>query len=96
MKKRDEYQRIASITKDKSDWKQYKMLRNKINNTFKYEEKMWQKQKLLKVSYNPTKSWKMVKSILNWNGSESPSRLYHNDKIISNLKNWLIVKTNSL
>ena len=43
MKKRDEYQRIASITQDKSDWKQYKVLRSRINNTLKYEEKMWQK-----------------------------------------------------
>ena len=39
MKQRDYLQKTASETNCKNTWKQYKLLRNKINNKLKFEEK---------------------------------------------------------
>ena len=83
MKERNNLQRIASETRNRDDWVKYKSLRNKINNRLKYEERSWQKFKLQECEGSPSKSWKNVKSILNWNTSGSPSQLFYQGRLVN-------------
>ena len=62
-------------------WKQYKILRNKINNRLKYEEKYFQRKKLQECNNSSLKSWKTMKNILNWHSSGAPNRLFYYGKI---------------
>ena len=77
MKARDKLQQVASETKSKEEWKNYKQLRNKVNNKLKYEEYKGKKQALDECGENSAKTWKKVKSILNWTSSGSPNQLFH-------------------
>ena len=83
MKERDSVQKLASETGDREIWKQYKNVRNTINNRLKYEESNWQKQKLDACGEDSAKVWKSVKGILNWNSSGSPSQLFYNGSLVS-------------
>ena len=77
MKNRDNLLKIASETKNKDDWKNYKLLRNKINNRLKYEENKGKKEAVEDCGNNPARVWKKVKCILKWNSSGSPSQLFY-------------------
>ena len=57
-------------------WIAFKTIRNKINNRQKYEERVWQKQKISECGNDTKKTWKNVKSILNWHSSGSPAKLF--------------------
>ena len=83
MKQRDYFQKTASETNCKNTWKQYKLLRNKINNKLKFEEKMYQKRKLQQCNGNSLRSWKTMNNILNWHSSGAPNRLFYNGKLIT-------------
>ena len=78
MKERDNLQNIASTSGDKDSWLKFKKVRNTVNNRLKYEENLWKKNRLLQCNSNSKKSWKTMKSILNWHSSGAPSRLFHN------------------
>ena len=76
MKVRDNLHKTASETNCKDDWKEFKHIRNKINNRLKYEESRWQKIRLDECGPDPAKTWKRVKGILNWHSSAAPSKLF--------------------
>ena len=77
MKERDRLQKVASERKERSDWKNYKQIRNKVKNRLKYEETKWQRTSLDQCGSNSAKIWKNVKSILNWKRSGSPNQLFY-------------------
>ena len=81
MKERNELQKIASESNSKEDWKQYKKIRNVINNRLKYEERMYQRNKLTQFSGDSKNTWKTMKSILNWKHSGAPSKLFYKGEI---------------
>ena len=83
MEERDRMQKLAVETKDQEDWKKYKMLRNKINNRLKSEEKDWQRKKIAECGQDSSKIWKNMKNILNWTSSGSPSQLFHNGQLVT-------------
>ena len=64
MEERDRLQKLAVETQDQEDWKRYKMLRNKINNRLKSEEKDWQRKKIAECGQDSAKIWKNMKDIL--------------------------------
>ena len=78
MLERDRLQKGAAETNDQEVWKEYKKLRNKINNRLKSEEKDWQRSKLSECSHDSGLVWKTIKGILSWTSSGSPSQLFHN------------------
>ena len=77
IKERDNLQKVASDTKSKDAWNSYKKMRNIINNRLKYEEKYYQKHKIMQCNGEPKSTWKTVKSVLNWNSTGSPDKLFH-------------------
>ena len=77
MKERNRLQKVASETKERSDWKNYKQIRNKVKNRLKYEETKWQRTSFEQCGSNSAKIWKNVKSILNWKRSGSPNQLFY-------------------
>ena len=74
MQERDQLQKLAAQTRDRDDWKKFKVIRNKVNNRLRYEERNWQKHQLDECGSDPRKIWKNVKGILNWKSSGSPSQ----------------------
>ena len=77
MKERDQLHKVASETKERDDWNNFKHIRNRINNRLKYEEGHWQKARLDECGDNSAKVWKNVKGILNWHSSGSPTKLFY-------------------
>ena len=77
MKVRDSLHKTASETNSRNDWKEFKLVRNKINNKLKYEESQWQKATLGECGSDSAKAWKKVKGIINWHSSGSPTRLFY-------------------
>ena len=47
MKEIDQLQKEAAQSQNRELWKKFKCLQNKVNNRLKYEEKSWQKSKLV-------------------------------------------------
>ena len=84
MKLRDSLQKRASETNDKMHWNAFKKIRNKINNRQKYEERVWQKQKISECGNDTKKTWKNIKSILNWHSSGSPAKLFWKGEMKNN------------
>ena len=83
MKKRDQAQKSASESGSREKWKEFKSLRNTINNRLKFEQRNWQKLKLNECDGDPKSTWRNVKGILNWNTSGSPNQLFYKGKLIS-------------
>ena len=77
MKNRDALHRYATLSQSHEDYREYKKLRNKINNRLKYEEKKWQSVKLSEIGSNSAKTWKTLKGILGWKSSGPPSKLFY-------------------
>ena len=77
MKIRDELHKEVSERNCSNDWDNFKIIRNKINNTLKFEERAWQKARLEECGKNSAKTWKNIKGILNWQRSGSPSKLFY-------------------
>ena len=95
MQERDRLQKLAVETKNQDDWRNYKNLRNRINNRLKSEEKDWQRSKIKDCGQDSKKLWKSIKDILNWKSSGSPAQLFHNGQLITSLKKQQISRTNS-
>ena len=81
MLERDRLQKVAAESRNQEDWKNYKKLRNQVNNRLKSEEKTWQRLKLIECGQDSSKLWKTVKGILSWTSSGSPSQLFHDGKL---------------
>ena len=83
MSERDRLHKLAAETQDSEDWKKFKVIRNKINNRLKSEEKDWQRSKINDCGDDSKKLWKNIKNILNWNSSGSPSQLFFNGQLVT-------------
>ena len=101
---RNELLKKAKKSKIDNDWKEYKKLRNSINNSIKTEKKNWQANKLKSFGKDSKSIWKNVKNWLGWKSNGSPSQLIdengilhskpakianiQNDFYINKVKNW--------
>ena len=54
----------AKKTKDDKHWKEYKKLRNFINNSIKAEKRQWQEHKLKSFGKDSKSIWKNVKKLV--------------------------------
>ena len=75
IKLRNELHKKAKDTKLETDWKQYRKLRNNINNTIKQEKIDWQAHKLKTFKKDSKSIWKNVKNWLGWKSNGSPTQL---------------------
>ena len=77
MKGRDRLKRVAiclsqqnsnakARTEEKSAWKKFKDLRNKINNLKKNEEHNFQKQVLIDCKDDAKQTWSSIKNFIGW------------------------------
>ena len=82
IKLRNEMLRKSKETQLDKDWKEYKKLRNSINNTIKTEKKLWQENKLISFGKDSKSIWKNVKNWLGWKTNGSPSKLMDEKGII--------------
>ena len=65
MSERNSLHSRAAQSRDKEDWRKYKVIRNKINSRLKYEERSWQRLRITECGQNSAKVWKNVKDIIN-------------------------------
>ena len=77
MAERDRLQGVAAQSRDSEKWRQYKALRNRINSRLVFEERTWQRSRIMECGQNPAKVWNNVKNIINWKSSGAPSHLFH-------------------
>ena len=83
MKERNQLQEIASKSNSNADWEKFRQVRNKVNNKLRYEEKYYQRKRLSETRGDSLKSWQVVKSILNWQSTGSPNKLFADGKLIT-------------
>ena len=83
MIERDRLHQLAAQTQNSEDWKAFKIIRNKINNRLRSEEKDWQRSKINECGDDSKKLWKSLKNILNWTSSGSPSQLFYNGQLVT-------------
>ena len=83
MRERNRLQEVASNSNSDADWDKFRQIRNKVNNKLKYEEKYYQRKRLSETRGDCLKSWQVVKSILNWQGTGSPNKLFSDGKLIT-------------
>ena len=60
-------------------WKEFKSLRNKINNTKKNEEHNFKKKKISENLENPSATWSTAKSFMDWKSVGTPHQLEVNN-----------------
>ena len=75
---RDRLYKIAAESGTQEDWSRFKLIRNKIVQRLRTEELNGQKAKLDQCVKDSSQMWKQVKSILNWETTGSPNKLFHN------------------
>ena len=56
-------------------WKEYKKVRNKINNKKKQEECHYKSSKISEHLESPSKLWSTAKSFMGWKSTGTPSQL---------------------
>ena len=83
IKKRDIAQREAQETNTDTKWKEFKKIRNSVNNKLKGAKKSWQKNKMKEYTLDSRSTWKHVKSCLGWSTGGPPTKLFHNGIIHS-------------
>ena len=65
-------------------WKEYKKLRNKLNNRKKFEEKLFKSEKITQNLDSPSKTWETAKAFMEWESCGGPpAQLAVGNKIIS-------------
>ena len=65
-------------------WTEFKLLRNKINNILKYEERDYKRKQIFDSLGIPSKSWSLAKSYMNWDSNSGPpTELEIKGKLIS-------------
>ena len=73
IKKRFENHSIAGETEAAAlAWKNFKQVRNLVNNRKKFEEKNFKTEKITKSLDSPAKMWSTAKSFMNWNKAGGP------------------------
>ena len=71
---RDLAQKKAAESNDDEDWKQFRKMRNQINNKLKMEKRQWQARRLEACS-NTSDTWRTIKGWLGWRGGGPPTQL---------------------
>ena len=76
---------LSKQGKDSSDaWKNYKTLRNKVNNKLKYEEITYKQKKVKENLHSAADCWKTTKTFMNWNcNAGPPSQLHIKGKLVT-------------
>ena len=81
--KRDQIQREAQETRSVEKWREYKKLRNSVNNKLKGAKKSWQKNKMKEYSSDSRSTWSHVRSFLGWSTGGPPTQLFHDGTLHS-------------
>ena len=65
-------------------WKEFKKVRNKVNNRTKYEEKTYKSEKLSQNLDSPANTWRLTKSFMDWKQTGGPPhQLTVNGKLVT-------------
>jgi hypothetical protein len=77
MQIRDDWKSVAvSLAKDGKDateaWKEYKKIRNQVNNRRKFEERAFKAEKVTESLDSPSNTWKTAKSFMDWESTSGP------------------------
>ena len=69
---------------DAQAWAEYKQLRNKVDNSRKFEEKNFKSGKISQSLDSPADTWKTAKEFMDWEDSGGPpSQLSVNNMLIT-------------
>ena len=71
---------------EKKAWKNYKILRNKVNNKKRYDETEFKKKKLEENIDCPDKTWRTAKNFMNWKGTGPPSQIEVDGQLVTKAK----------
>ena len=86
MEQRNIAQQVAFLSKDQNRLREYKNLRNRVNNLLKSDKKNWEKAHLDHVSNSDSDLWKNLKDLVQWKNGGPPSQLFHNGELHSSPK----------
>ena len=65
-------------------WKEFKKVRNKVNNRTKYEEKTYKSEKLSQNLDSPANTWRLTKGFMDWKQTGGPPhQLTVNGKLVT-------------
>ena len=109
MKQRDSYKTLAieCAHSNKSDiatfeeqeaWAKYKRLRNLVNNSKKNDEYKFKSEKIEDSMENVQRTWKSIKTFMNWKSSGSPNKivkdniLYSKSVDVANIMNQFFIE----
>ena len=67
-------------------WKEYKLLRNIINNRKKHEEQHFKTEKMTAVADDPELLWKSAKSFMGWKSQGTPNQISVGNQLITSAK----------
>ena len=81
--KRDQIQKEAQETKSNDKWREFKKLRNSVNNKLKGAKKNWQRNKMKEYSSDSRSTWTHVRSCLGWSTGGPPTQLLHDGALHS-------------
>ena len=86
MKERDSLLKKASTTKQDSDWKHYRKIRNEVTGMQRNDKQEWKKQSLRSCKGDHGKIWKNVLGWVKDSAGGPPSKLYNNGMVESSPK----------
>ena len=81
MKARDVAHEKAALSGNSDDWKNYKQLRNQINNKLRAQKSVWQTEKLIEYSSDSSTTWKHIRTWLGWTTGGPPTKLMTNGRL---------------
>ena len=77
---------VEATEEEAHAWREYKKLRNTINNKRHHEENEYKKNKIQENLQDPGKVWKITKHFMNWKSVGSPSQLEVGGSLITSAK----------
>ena len=81
-------------------WREFKKIRNQVNNRTRYEERIYKSEKLSQNLDSPANTWRLTKSFMDWKQSGGPPHqlivngqlITKAGKIASEINNYFIMK----
>ena len=83
MKQRDLAQKKASESNLADDWKDFRVIRNRVNSILRTEKKNYQIKRLDEAGGDLSRTWKTVKSWLGWSSGGPPTQLMENGLLLT-------------
>ena len=83
MKQRDLAQKKASESNLADDWKDFRVIRNRVNIILRTEKKHYQIKRLDEAGGDLSRTWKTVKSWLGWSSGGPPTQLMENGLLLT-------------